>query len=138
MSYDAIIIGGGACGLMCGVQAGKLGKKVMLLERNDQVGAKIIISGGGRCKYTNLYSSPENFISADPAFSRSVFDQWTVDDTIGFFEEQGIVGGEKTLGQLFPVSNKARDIVAVFTGLMRKHTVEWQTGAHVTEVKKDG
>jgi len=117
--FDAIIIGGGACGLMCAVQAGFLGKRVLVLEKNDKVGAKILISGGGRCNYTNLYASPQQFISDNEHFSKSAFAQWTVDDTISFFETYGITGKEKTLGQLFPESDKARDIVNVFTDLCR-------------------
>jgi predicted Rossmann fold flavoprotein len=115
--FDAIIIGGGACGLMCAVQAGFLGKRTLILEKNDKVGAKILISGGGRCNYTNLYSSSQQFISANEHFCKSAFGQWTVDDTITFFETYGIEGQEKTLGQLFPTSNKAKDVVKVFTDL---------------------
>jgi predicted Rossmann fold flavoprotein len=115
--FDAIIIGGGACGLMCAVQAGFQGKRVLILEKNDRVGAKILISGGGRCNYTNLHSSPKQFISENKHFCKSAFAQWTVDDTISFFETYGITGQEKTLGQLFPVSNKAKDVVKVFTDL---------------------
>ena len=118
-NYDAIIIGAGACGLMCAVQAGLLGKKTLTLERNDKPGAKILISGGGRCNFTNLYTSPENFVSENPQFLHTAFSQWTVDDTISFFANFGnIKGEEKTWGQLFPTTNKAKDIVAVFTKLM--------------------
>jgi predicted Rossmann fold flavoprotein len=115
--FDAIIIGGGACGLMCAVQAGFLGKRTLVLEKNDKVGAKILISGGGRCNYTNLYSSAQQFISDNEHFCKSTLSQWTVDDTISFFETYGIEGKEKTLGQLFPVSDKAKDVVNVFTSL---------------------
>ncbi|MHB1176978.1 MAG: BaiN/RdsA family NAD(P)/FAD-dependent oxidoreductase [Daejeonella sp.] len=115
--FDAIIIGGGACGLMCAVQAGFLGKRVLILEKNDKVGAKILISGGGRCNYANLYANESNFISGNPHFCISAFSQFSVEDTIGFFETYGITGKEKTLGQLFPVSNSARDIVRIFEGL---------------------
>lgn len=114
---DAIILGAGACGLMCAVQAGYLGKKVLVLEKNEKPGAKILISGGGRCNYTNLYASHQNFISDNEHFSKSAFAQWTVQDTISFFETYGIYGQEKTLGQLFPTTNKAKDIVKVFTDL---------------------
>ncbi|TWR31628.1 NAD(P)/FAD-dependent oxidoreductase [Mucilaginibacter pallidiroseus] len=115
--FDAIIIGGGACGLMCAVQAGFLGKQTLILEKNDRVGAKILISGGGRCNYTNLYTTHKQFLSQNEHFSRSALAQWTVDDSISFFEAYGIAGKEKTLGQLFPVTDKAKDIVAVFTNL---------------------
>jgi predicted Rossmann fold flavoprotein len=116
-NFDAIIIGAGACGLMCAVQAGFLGKRVLVLEKNDKPGAKILISGGGRCNYTNLYASAQQFISQNEHFCKSAFAQWTVEDTVTFFETYGIAGREKTLGQLFPVSNKAKDVVAVFTSL---------------------
>ena len=117
--YDAVIIGAGACGLMCSVQAGLLGKRTLLIERNDKPGAKILISGGGRCNFTNIYTSTDNFVSENPKFLNAIFAQWTVDDTLNFFENFGnIKGQEKTLGQLFPTSNKAKDIVAVFTKLM--------------------
>ncbi|MGZ3874085.1 MAG: aminoacetone oxidase family FAD-binding enzyme, partial [Mucilaginibacter sp.] len=115
--FDAIIIGGGACGLMCAVQAGFLGKRTLVLEKNDKVGAKILISGGGRCNYTNLYTSPLQFISQNEHFCKSTLSQWTVEDTVSFFETYGITGKEKTLGQLFPESDNARDIVKVFTSL---------------------
>jgi len=115
--FDAIIIGGGACGLMCAVQAGFLGKHTLVLEKNDKVGAKILISGGGRCNYTNLYTSAQQFISQNDHFCKSALSQWTVEDTISFFETYGIEGKEKTLGQLFPVSDSAKDFVKVFTDL---------------------
>jgi len=117
--YDALIIGAGACGLMCAIQAGFLGKRVLLLERNEMVGAKILISGGGRCNYTNLHASAANFISDNPHFIKSALSQWTVDDTINFFETYGIFGQEKTLGQLFPTTNNAKDILKVFKDLCR-------------------
>ena len=136
--FDAIIIGGGACGLMCAVQAGFLGKRVLVLEKNDRVGAKILISGGGRCNYTNLYSSPKQFISQNEHFSKSAFAQWTVDDTITFFETYGIQGKEKTLGQLFPVSDKAKDVVQVFTDLCDDLGQEIWCNADVKGIEKMG
>jgi predicted Rossmann fold flavoprotein len=134
--FDAIIIGGGACGLMCAVQAGFLGKRTLILEKNDRVGAKILISGGGRCNYTNLYARDQQFISQNPHFSKSAFSQWTVDDTISFFETYGIVGKEKTLGQLFPVSDKAKDVVEVFTNLCADMDQEIWCDADVKMVEK--
>ncbi|MGY3213599.1 NAD(P)/FAD-dependent oxidoreductase [Mucilaginibacter sp. HD30] len=132
--FDAIIIGGGACGLMCAVQAGFLGKQTLILEKNDKVGAKILISGGGRCNYTNLYSSHQQFISDNEHFVKSAFAQWTVDDTISFFETYGITGKEKTLGQLFPESDKARDIVKVFTDLCHDLGQQIKCNANVKQV----
>ncbi len=135
--YDAIIIGAGACGLMCAVQAGLLGKRTLLIERNEKPGAKILISGGGRCNFTNLYTSTDNFVSENPKFLNAVFSQWTVEDTITFFEQFGnIEGHEKTLGQLFPVSNKAKDIVAVFTKLMFDTGQDIWLDTLVTDVQK--
>lgn len=137
--YDAIIIGAGACGLMCAVQAGFLGKRTLLIERNEKPGAKILISGGGRCNFTNLYTSVDKFVSENPKFLNAVFSQWTVDDTINFFEQFGnIEGQEKTLGQLFPVSNKAKDIVAVFTKLMYETGQDIWLDTLVTDVQKTG
>ena len=86
VNYDAIIIGAGACGLMCAAQAGFLGKKTLVLEGNDKPGAKILISGGGRCNYTNLGTSIENFVSENPKFLNAVFSQWSVEDTIQFLK----------------------------------------------------
>jgi len=136
--FDAIIIGGGACGLMTAVQAGFLGKRTLILEKNDKVGAKILISGGGRCNYTNLYSSAQQFISANEHFCKSAFAQWTVDDTISFFETYGIEGQEKTLGQLFPTTNKAKDIVEVFTGLCHDMGQEIKCNVTVKNIDKAG
>lgn len=134
MDADAIIIGAGACGLMCAVQAGYLGKRVILLEKNEKPGAKILISGGGRCNYTNLFATDEQFISGNKHFIKSSFTQWTVADTIGFFETYGISGKEKTLGQLFPESNNAAGIVEVFTSLCRDFEQQLICGASVTDI----
>ncbi|RZA01910.1 MAG: NAD(P)/FAD-dependent oxidoreductase [Sphingobacteriaceae bacterium] len=134
--FDAIIIGGGACGLMCAVQAGFLGKRTLILEKNDKVGAKILISGGGRCNYTNLYASHQQFISRNEHFVKSAFAQWSVDNTISFFETYGIQGKEKTLGQLFPTTDKAKDVVQVFTGLCADLGQEILCDADVTGVYK--
>lgn len=133
---DAVIIGGGACGLMCAVQAGYLGRRTLVLEKNSKPGAKILISGGGRCNYVNLFSSPSNFISGNPHFCKSAFSQWTVQDTVNFFESFGIYGQEKTLGQLFPASNKAKDIVKAFEDSCYKLGQEIQCNAEVKDINK--
>lgn len=134
MDADAIIIGAGACGLMCAVQAGFLGKKVILLEKGSKPGAKILISGGGRCNYTNLLASDEQFISRNKHFLKSAFRQWTVEDSVGFFETYGITGKEKTLGQLFPDGKNAKDVVEVFTNLCAEMEQEIRCEAEVLEV----
>ena len=139
MEADAIIIGAGACGLMCAVQAGYLGKKVIILEKGSKAGAKILISGGGRCNYTNMFATDEQFISGNKHFSKSAFTQWTVADTISFFETYGINGKEKTLGQLFPEDKNAKDIVDVFTDLCSDFGQEIKCNADVTDIiQNDG
>ncbi len=135
MDADAIIIGAGACGLMCAVQAGFLGKKVILLEKNGKPGAKILISGGGRCNFTNQWADTNQFISANPHFLKSAFTQWTVEDTISFFETYGIIGKEKTLGQLFPENKNAKDVVDVFTSLCADMEQEIRLNAEVKEIE---
>ncbi|TCC86216.1 BaiN/RdsA family NAD(P)/FAD-dependent oxidoreductase [Pedobacter hiemivivus] len=135
MEADAIIIGAGACGLMCAVQAGYLGKRVILLEKNDQPGAKILISGGGRCNYTNTYATDEQFISENKHFVKSAFTQWTVADTISFFETYGIDGKEKTLGQLFPDGKNAKDVVSVFTSICEDFGQQLICNADVSDIE---
>jgi predicted Rossmann fold flavoprotein len=136
MDADAIIIGAGACGLMCAAQAGFLGKRVLVLEKGSKPGAKILISGGGRCNYTNFNSSDEQFISSNKHFTKSAFKQWTVEDTIGFFETYGIHGQEKTLGQLFPEGKNAKDVVEVFTALCADFGQEILCNVQVTDVSQ--
>lgn len=93
-----------------------------------------MISGGGRCNYTNLHTSVENFISAGPEIAQPVFSQWTVRDTVAFFERYGIRGKEKTLGQLFPISDKAKDVVNVFVKLMQQYGQEMWLDSNVIAV----
>jgi len=99
--FDGIILGGGAAGLMCAIEAGKRGKRVAVLERAGRIGKKILISGGGRCNFTNLHCQPENFISANPHFAKSALAAYTPADFIALVEKHGIAYHEKTLGQLF-------------------------------------
>jgi predicted Rossmann fold flavoprotein len=101
MHYDAIIIGGGAAGLYCALHAGRRGKRVLVIEHNTEVGAKILISGGGRCNFTNLGVAPERFLSANPHFARSALARHTQHDFIALVRKHGIAFYEKTLGQLF-------------------------------------
>lgn len=108
--FDAIVIGGGAAGLMCAWQAGRLGKRVVVLERSKKIGRKILMSGGGRCNFTNLYVEPDNFICTNPHFVKSALTQYTAWDFIGSVQEHDIAYHEKDHGQLF-CDNKARGIV---------------------------
>jgi hypothetical protein len=108
--YDVIVLGGGAAGLMCAIEAGKRGRGVLLIERNQQVGRKILISGGGRCNFTNLYAAPEHYISGNPDFARSAMARYTPADFIALVEKHGIAYHEKKLGQLF-CDGSARQVI---------------------------
>lgn len=98
---DVVIIGGGAAGMFCAIEAGKRGRKVTVLEHSERVGKKIAISGGGRCNFTNLYTNPDSFISANPHFCKSALARYTPADFISLVERHGIKYHEKKLGQLF-------------------------------------
>lgn len=100
-SFDALIVGGGAAGLMCAIEAGKRGRRVAVLEHADRLGKKILISGGGRCNFTNIHCRPENFLSANPHFAKSALARYTPADFIALVEKHRIPYHEKTLGQLF-------------------------------------
>jgi predicted Rossmann fold flavoprotein len=100
-SIDVIVIGAGAAGLMCAIEAGKRGRSVVVLERNDAVGKKIRISGGGRCNFTNLHTTPENFISENPNFHKSALARYKPSDFIALVKRHRIAFHEKKLGQLF-------------------------------------
>src|SRR4029079_5730974 len=110
--FDAIILGAGAAGLMCALTAGQRGRKVLLLERTDKAGAKILISGGGRCNFTNLDVAPDRFLSGNPHFCTSALRRYTQSDFIALVQRHGIAYHEKTLGQLF-CDGSARAIVAM-------------------------
>ena len=99
--YDALILGGGAAGLMCAIEAGKRGRRVAVLERAERLGNKILISGGGRCNFTNIHCSAENFISTNPHFAKSALARYTPADFVALVEKHHIPYHEKTLGQLF-------------------------------------
>ncbi len=99
--FDAIVLGGGAAGLMCAMEAGKRGRRVAVLEHGERAGKKILISGGGRCNFTNIHCEPENFISANPHFAKSALARYTPADFIALVEKHRIPYHEKTLGQLF-------------------------------------
>src|SRR5438309_1743705 len=99
--FNAIILGGGAAGLMCALEAGKRGRRVAVLERSERIGKKILISGGGRCNFTNTHCRPENFLSANPHFAKSALARYAPADFITLVEKHRIAYHEKTLGQLF-------------------------------------
>jgi predicted Rossmann fold flavoprotein len=108
--YDAIIIGAGAAGLMAAMVAGQRGRRVLLIDHADEPGKKILISGGGRCNFTNINAAPDRFISANPHFAKSAMARYTPRDFLALVERHGIAWHEKTLGQLF-CDRSARQIV---------------------------
>ena len=99
--FDAVILGAGAAGLFCAIEAGKRGRRVAVLERAERAGKKILISGGGRCNFTNIHCRPEKFLSRNPHFAKSALARYTPADFIALVEKHGIPYHEKTLGQLF-------------------------------------
>lgn len=112
--YDVVVLGGGAAGLMCAITAGKRGRQVAVIESSNRIGKKILMSGGGRCNFTNLYCEPSRFISANPDFCISALSRYTQWDFIALVEEHGIPYHEKTEGQLF-CDNSSKDIVAMLS-----------------------
>jgi predicted Rossmann fold flavoprotein len=109
-SIDVVVIGGGAAGLFCAIEAGKRGRRVIVLEHADRIGKKIAISGGGRCNFTNLHTTPDNFISANPHFCKSALARYTPADFVSLVERHGISYHEKKLGQLFCDGSSAQII----------------------------
>src|SRR5271170_960072 len=135
-NFDAIILGAGAAGLMCAIEAGKRGRRVAVLDHADRVGKKILISGGGRCNFTNLHCKPENFLSANPHFARSALARYTPADFIALVEKHRIPYHEKTLGQLF-CDGSAKEIVAMLLAESAKAGVEIFLNAKVQSVEKN-
>jgi len=111
--FDVVVLGAGAAGLFCAAEAGKRGRRVAVLERAERIGKKILISGGGRCNFTNIHCTPENFLSANSHFAKSALARFTPADFIALVEKYKIAYHEKTLGQLF-CDHSATDI----TGLL--------------------
>ncbi|MGF7148866.1 hypothetical protein FHS96_002494 [Sphingomonas zeicaulis] len=122
-SHDAIILGAGAAGLMCAATAGQRGRRVLLLDHADRAGKKILISGGGRCNFTNIGTTPDRFLSANPHFARSALGRYTPADFLALVEAHGIAWHEKTLGQLF-CDGSARQIVDMLLDECAKGAVE--------------
>ncbi|TPL88165.1 NAD(P)/FAD-dependent oxidoreductase [Mesorhizobium sp. B2-3-14] len=122
-SYDVVIIGAGAAGMMCAVEAAKRGRSVLILDHAAAPGEKIRISGGGRCNFTNIHASPKNFISRNPHFCISALSRYTQRDFIALVERHGIAYHEKTLGQLF-CDGSARQIINMLVSEMRGRGAE--------------
>ena len=134
--FDVIILGGGAAGLMCAIEAGKRERRVAVLERAARIGKKILISGGGRCNFTNLHCQPENFISANPHFAKSALSAYTPADFIALVEKHGIAYHEKTLGQLF-CDGSAQNIVSMLESECGKAGVQIFTNVVVDRVEHE-
>ena len=134
-TYDVIIIGAGAAGLMCAVQAGKRGRTVLVLDHAQKVGEKIRISGGGRCNFTNLHVSPENFLSENPHFCVSALSRYTPADFIALVDAHGIAWHEKTLGQLF-CDGSATQIIDMLLAEANKAGVTIQSATAINGVTK--
>ena len=134
-SFDALILGGGAAGLMCAVEAGKRERRVAVIERAERLGKKILISGGGRCNFTNLHCQPENFLSSNPRFANSALARYTPADFIALVEKHRIPYHEKTLGQLF-CDRSARDIVHMLEEECREARVSFYLNTKIKEVTR--
>ncbi len=134
-AFDAVILGAGAAGLMCALTAGQRGRRVLLLEHSDKVGAKILISGGGRCNFTNIDTAPARFLSANPNFCTSALSRCTAADFIALVQRHGIAFHEKTLGQLF-CDGSARAIVAMLLAECARGGVDVRVGQCVCAVSK--
>ena len=132
--FDVIILGGGAAGLLCAIEAGRRGRRVVALERAGRIGKKILISGGGRCNFTNLYCRPENFISANPHFAKSALAAYTPADFIALVEKHGIRYHEKTQGQLF-CDHSAQDIVDMLEAECRRAGAQIFTSIAIENVE---
>src|ERR1700674_526829 len=134
-SFAPLIFGGGAAGLMCAIEAGKRGRRVAVLEHADRVGKKILISGGGRCNFTNLHCQPENFLSSNPHFAKSALARYTPSDFIALVEKYAIPYHEKTLGQLF-CDRSSRDILGMLESECRDAKVTILLNTKIQRVER--
>ncbi|MGC1870437.1 MAG: NAD(P)/FAD-dependent oxidoreductase [Acidobacteriaceae bacterium] len=132
--FDVLILGAGAAGLMCAIEAGKRGKRVAVLDHAEKIGEKILISGGGRCNFTNIHCTPENFISGNPHFCKSALARYTPQDFVALVRKHKILYHEKTLGQLF-CDGSAREVVDLLEEECREAGVQIFLSAHVEKVE---
>lgn len=137
--FDTIIIGASAAGLMCAIEAGKRGRKTLVLDHANKVGKKILMSGGGRCNFTNFYTNPDNYISHNPHFCKSALSRYTPWDFISLVEKHDIPFHEKTLGQQF-CDNKSKDIVNMLLAECQeaKATIQLETSINNVQQKEHG
>jgi predicted Rossmann fold flavoprotein len=136
--FDAIVLGAGAAGLFCAATAGQRGKRVLLLDHNAEAGRKILISGGGRCNFTNVHTAPERYLSANPHFAKSALARYSPADFIKLVDNHGIAWHEKTLGQLF-CDQSAKQIVAMLLEECERGQVTLRLGGETGTVEhRDG
>jgi hypothetical protein len=133
--FDVLVIGGGAAGLLCAIEAGKRGRRVAVLEHDDRIGKKILISGGGRCNFTNIHCQPQNFLSANPHFAKSALARYTPADFIALVEKHRIPYHEKTLGQLF-CDNSASHVTNMLEAECRAAHAKIILNAKITEITR--
>jgi predicted Rossmann fold flavoprotein len=133
-TFDAIVLGAGGAGMMCAAVAGQRGRRVLLADHADAPGKKILISGGGRCNFTNLNAGPEQYLSANPHFMKSALRRYTAADFLALVEQHGIAWHEKTLGQLF-CDGSAKQIVTMLLAECARGGVELRLGAAVREIE---
>ena len=132
-TYDSIVLGAGAAGLMCALTAGQRGRRVLLVDHADAIGKKILISGGGRCNFTNLHTAPDRYISANSHFAKSALGRYTAADFIALVDAHKIAWHEKTLGQLF-CDGSAKQIVAMLQDECDRGGVEIALGEPIRDV----
>jgi predicted Rossmann fold flavoprotein len=132
-SFDAIILGAGAAGLMCAASAGQRGRNILVIDHADEPGKKILISGGGRCNFTNIHTAPDRYLSANPHFAKSALGLYKPQDFIDLVDRYGIAWHEKTLGQLF-CDGSARQIVTMLMEECARGQVRFAFGASVTAI----
>ncbi|KQY71454.1 hypothetical protein ASD52_07215 [Ensifer sp. Root142] len=134
---DVVIIGAGAAGMMCAIEAGKRGRRVLVIDHAKAPGEKIRISGGGRCNFTNIHAGPKNFLSANPHFCKSALARYGARDFLALVEKHGIAWHEKTLGQLF-CDHSAKDIIRMLLAEMRDAAAELRLETTVASVERHG
>jgi hypothetical protein len=134
---DVVILGAGAAGMMCAIEAGRRGRRVVLLDHAERVGKKILISGGGRCNFTNIHCRPENFLSENPHFAKSALARFTPTDIIAMIEQHGIRYHEKTLGQLF-CDRSAQDVITMLERECAQAQVRVIVSTRILSVVRDG
>ena len=134
---DVVIIGAGAAGMMCAIEAGKRGRRVLVIDHAKSPGEKIRISGGGRCNFTNIHAGPKNFLSANPHFCKSALARYGARDFLALVEKHGIAWHEKTLGQLF-CDHSAKDIIRMLLTEMREVGAELRLETTIDSVERHG